>query len=120
MQPALQARVVHVGLPAEHRECLTAADNTGEFGVGQLGGVDLSLIRVGPSQAHELGARDGVHVGDVAVQHAADLDPKRRGEQEAGEPGGAADGHLGSDPAAEAVTDEDGVLKRKLRCKIEI
>ena len=56
-------------------------------------------------------ARHGVHVGDVAVGHAADLDAERIGQHQLREAPRVAHRHLGGDPAAEAGADQDRLLQ---------
>ena len=120
MQPALQMRVVHVRLPAEPRERLAAARDAGKFGLRQLHQVALAVRRIGPGEAHVLVARHRVHVGDVAVGHAADLDAERIDQHQPAEAPRVAHRHLGGDPAAEAGADQDGVLQPQRRGEIEI
>src|SRR6185437_8042135 len=86
MQPALEARVVHIRLPAELREGLLAAHDGGEVALGNLRVIDGGFGRIGPGQLDESLARDGVHVGDVAVGDAAVLDAERVDQHEAAEP----------------------------------
>ena len=120
VQPALQMRIVHVGLPAEPRECLAAARDAGEFGLRQPHQVALAVRRIGPGQAQILVARHRVHVGDVAVGHAADLDAERIGQHQPGEAPRVAHRHLGGDPAAEAGADQHRILQLQRRSEIEI
>ena len=52
VQPALQMRVVHVGLPAEPRERLAAARDSGKLRLRQLHQVAFALRGIGPGEAH--------------------------------------------------------------------
>jgi hypothetical protein len=52
-----------------------------------------------------------VHVGNVAVMEAAELRTQRRREHQLRETPRIAHGHLGRDPAAEAIADEHRVLQ---------
>ena len=102
MQPALEARVVHVRLPAVEREGLAAAHDRRQLALRQR-----ACNRSRPSPGRPRRAADirprviAVHVGDVALVAAAQLDAERGDQHQAGEAGGRAHHHLGRDPAAE-------------------
>src|SRR5216683_2915834 len=49
VQPALEARVVHVRFPAVERECFASAHDRRQLAVRQSRVVDLSLRWIGPS-----------------------------------------------------------------------
>ena len=120
MQPALQPRVVHVRLPAEQRQRLAPAHDRSQLAFRQRGVVDLASPRIGPGEAHELRARHRVHVGDVAVGHAAQLDAERRGQHQMRETLRVAHRHLGGDPAAEAGADQYRIAQAQCAREIEI
>ena len=77
MQPAFEPRIVHVGLPAVERERLTAADDRRQLALRQVGEVNLALRRICPGQPQILCPRQPMHVGNVPLLPAADLDTER-------------------------------------------
>src|SRR5262249_14896461 len=77
VQPALQSRVVHIRFPAESCECFRTAGHPSQLSLWHLRQIALALCWIGPSQTHIFVAGDRVHVGDIAVGHATNLDPER-------------------------------------------
>ena len=61
-----------------------------------------------------------MHIGDVAVLAAAEFDPERIDQHEAGEARGRAHHDLGRDPAAKARADQHRILEAQLGREIEI
>ena len=61
-----------------------------------------------------------MHVGNVALLPAADLDAERIDQNEVREPRGRAHHHLRRDPAAEAGADQHRILEPELGGEIEI
>src|SRR5215472_9026330 len=111
MQPALEPRIVHVGLPTVQGESLTTADNCGELALRQPGEIDVAPCGIGPSQLQVLGSRQRVHIGNVPFLPAANLDAERIDQHQLREPGGRAHYHLRRNPAAEASADEYSILE---------
>src|ERR1700751_1307521 len=72
-----EPRIVHVGLPAVERERLTAAYDRRQLALRQVGEVNLALRRICPGQPQILCPRQPMHVGNVPLLAAADLDTKR-------------------------------------------
>src|SRR5690348_6092010 len=82
MQPALEPRVVHIGLPAVEREGLAPARDGGKLAFRHLGEIDLALCRISPGKLQIIGARQRMHVSDIPLVPAAYLDAERIDQHE--------------------------------------
>ena len=65
---------MHVGLPAVQREGLASTHDRGQLGFGHLREIDVAFCGFGPGHLQIVGARHGVHVGDIAIISPAHLD----------------------------------------------
>ena len=70
VQPSSEPRIVHVGLPAVERECLTSADDRCQLALRQFGEIDVALRRVCPGHPQIIGPRQPMHVGNIALLSA--------------------------------------------------
>ena len=111
MQPALQTRVVHVGLPAEERERLAAAHDAGELASPAAASSRRSPFAGSAQASRRYSSRVmRVHVGDVALVTPPTLMPSGSTSTSCAKRARVAHHHLGGDPAAEAGADQDRVL----------
>src|ERR1700745_2143732 len=111
MQPALEPRIVHVRLPSIEREGLATAYNCRQLAFRQFGEIDIALWRISPGQFQVLGPRQRMHVGDVPLLPAADLNAERIDQYEMGEPRGRPHHHLCRDPTTKTGADQHSVLE---------
>jgi hypothetical protein len=109
---------VHVRLPAEAGECLAPARDAGDLRLRQLHQVTLAPRRIGPGEPQVFVMRDRVHVGDVALGHAADLDADWIDQHQPGEAARVAHRHFGGNPAAE--TGPHQYSARQFQCARQI
>src|ERR1700730_5944449 len=77
VQPAFEPRIVYVGLPAIKREGVSSLNDRRQFVFRELGEIDLTLCRIRPSQLQILGPGQRMHVGNIPLLPAADLDTER-------------------------------------------
>jgi len=117
MQPIGQLRIVHARVPAEPRQSGAVLQPYVDVELGlrllpllrQLGIVELPV--------RELLRRPGE---DVVEHGFAGLDAGGREQRQRSQPGGAADGDLRRDPAAEAVSHEMNIAQVQRLHQVEV
>src|SRR5207244_3160607 len=121
-QPAGQAWVMHVRLPAEVCESLAAASDGKQLVLGERAVVPHPFGRIMEREAADLLLRYRVQVSNVPVIATAHLDAVCIDEDELREVLGGADRHFRGDPPAERAADEDGVVDAQLlhQCHVEV